>query len=174
MMTSLLKSLDVLVPFAKMRAQRGLFDGMQTPANMRLIAYCRHRLRIDMERVALVLFTRDIGHNSSGWWKNPDYERCWHLSISFIALKDGERLSFDKSEAEKIARAFFADDVRLTWLEPPYSPHGKISDVWHYRLFADPSWAPFKPRGEVYSRDWTPAGWRSFSDIHEPQPEETT
>ncbi len=68
--------------------------------------------------------------------------------------------------SEQLARAFSGADARLTWIEGPYSPEGRNRDVWHYRLFCDEGWAPFIPRGEVYSRDWTPAGWRSFSDIH--------
>jgi hypothetical protein len=37
--------------------------------------------------------------------------------------------------------------------------------VWHYRLFADPSWAAIVPRGEVYSTELTEAGYLSFSEL---------
>lgn len=38
--------------------------------------------------------------------------------------------------------------------------------VHHYRLFCDKAWKPILPRGEVYSKDWTPADWKSWSDVH--------
>jgi hypothetical protein len=62
--------------------------------------------------------------------------------------------------------AFFGDDARLTWHEGPHTATGKAEEVHHYRLFCDEAWHPIKPRGEVYSRDWTPADWQSFSDLH--------
>lgn len=163
---TLFTSLDALVPFARLRSQRGFYDGRMTPQNLRLRDLCRHRYRVDFERVAVVIFTRDVGHHTSGWWKNPDYERCFHLSISYKVRIDGAPLDHDRAESEKIARAFYGDDVRHVWVEGPYSPEGLAADVWHYRLFCDPAWVPFTPRGEVYNTDWTPAGWKSFSDIH--------
>ena len=65
-----------------------------------------------------------------------------------------------------IARAFWPRDATMAWIEKPYTPEGRRIDVWHYRLFCDAAWEPILPRGEVYSRDLTGAGWRSFSDIH--------
>lgn len=160
-------SLDKLVPFARLRAARMIYNGQVTPENQKLIGRCTHELRIDMERAAMVIFTRDTGHHTSRWWKNPDYERCFHLSISFhLMAKSWVKTGFDKVNGEKIARAFYGDGARWTWLEPPYTPQGRAADVWHYRLFADPSWTPMKPAGEVYSREDTPADWKSFSEIH--------
>lgn len=162
----LFKDLDSLVPFARLRAQRGIYSGRMTPQTERLIELCRHRYRIDQERVAVIIFTRDAGHHTSGWWKNPDYERCYHLSLSYRARVDGTALEHDRASSQKIAQAFFSDDVRQVWIEGPYSPEGRAHGVWHYRLFCDPSWAPTQPRGEVYNRSDTPADWRSFSEIH--------
>ncbi|MNL61322.1 hypothetical protein D3C87_1852290 [compost metagenome] len=68
--------------------------------------------------------------------------------------------------AEKWAKAFYGDEVKNLWIEPPYTEVGKEHGVYHYRLFCDEAWKPMKPRGEVYSKDWTPADWKSFSDIH--------
>jgi len=68
------------------------------------------------------------------------------------------------SELNKGAK--FCDDRRLLWIEPPYSPEGRRSDVHHYRLFCDEHWQPIKPRGEVYSTDFTEKGWKSFSELH--------
>lgn len=105
----------------------------------------------------LMIFTRDIGHHSSGWWKNPDYERCYHLSISF----DG---GINKNHLEKIIKGLFGTNRNLIWVEPPYSEAGKSKETWHYRLFCDEHWQPIKPRGEVYSTQFTERGWKSFSE----------
>lgn len=70
-----------------------------------------------------------------------------------------------------LATAFFGADARRCWIEGPYSPEGKYRDVWHYRLFCDPAWQPISPKGEVYTKEQTPADWRSFSEIHGYKPE---
>lgn len=63
--------------------------------------------------------------------------------------------------------AFYGDAKRYVWAEPPYTPDGRRSETWHYRVFCDPSWSPIVPRGEVYSRELTEAGWLSFSDLED-------
>lgn len=138
----------------KEQAGRGLFDGTEHTA--RYMYRCRHQCP---NTHALLIFSRDTGHHTSGWWKNPDYERCYHLSISF---EDGH----SRKMAERWCKALFGDHVAKLWIEPPYSPAGKARDVWHYRLFCDAGWEPLVPRGEVYSKDWTPADWKSWSDLH--------
>jgi len=119
---------------------------------------------------ALVIFTRDTGHHSSGWWKNPDYERCYHLSLSFHDVETTQPASHQTALAERIARAFFGDNVSKLWIEPPYSDEGRTRDVYHYRLFCDQGWQPIVPRGEVYSRELTERGWKSWSDLHNGEP----
>lgn len=106
-----------------------------------------------------IIFTRDEGYHSCGWWKNPDYERCWHLSISFPGGKS-------KNSLDKIITGLFGEHKRLIWVESPYSKEGKQAEVWHYRLFCDENWQPVKPRGEVYSTQFTERGWKSFSELH--------
>lgn len=106
-----------------------------------------------------LIFTRDIGHHTSGWWKNPDYERCYHLSISFPGGKN-------KNALEKILDGLFGEDKKKLWIEPPYSKEGKSMEVWHYRLFCDQYWQPIIPRGEVYSKEFTELGWKSYSELH--------
>lgn len=113
---------------------------------------------------ALILFTRDEGHHTCGWWKNPDYERCYHLSISFMD-KFQNRKPHKKKEAEKLVKLFFGNNSNLVWCEPPYSKEGLKNEVWHYRLFCDENWKAIKPRGEVYSTQFTEVGWKSFSEI---------
>ena len=159
-------NLDALAPYARLVAKRRVFDGKMTSANMRVIRTCTHKVRYRQGLLASVTFTRDIGHNSGGWWKNPDYERCLHLSIAFVEELPHGRIPFQKKEGEITARAFFGDDVGLSWFEGAHSEEGKACGVGHYRLFCDPGWNPFKPRGEVYNTDWTPKDWKSFSDLH--------
>lgn len=162
----LFTELGPLVSFAKLRAKRGIYDGRADKQNMRLLRQCSHLYSINPEVSARLIYSRDAGHHSSGWWKNPDYERCLHLSISFCVNPTDAPLTFDKRQAQTIAESFFGGDTRKCWIEPPYSPEGKHADVHHYRLFCDQSWTPMLPRGEVYHREFTEIGWRSFSEIH--------
>lgn len=167
-------NLSALVPFAKLRANRGLYDGLVNDRNMRLMRVCSHLLAVSPIESARLIYTRDVGHHSSGWWKNPQYERCFHLSISFCVNPTNAPLPFRKPFAERVAKAFWGDDCRKAWVEPPYSEHGKHCDVHHYRLFCDPAWSPILPHGEVYDKSDTPPGWKSFSEIHgyTPAPED--
>lgn len=140
------------------RSERGTWNGgVLTP----YFQSCRY---VDGNTGTLLLFTRDVGYHSSGWWKNPDYERCRHLSLSFFDPETREPRPRDCLATREIVKLFFGRDRRLLWCEPPYSDDGKRSDVWHYRLFCDPGWQPIKPRGEVYNRELTEAGWKSYSD----------
>lgn len=110
---------------------------------------------------ATIVFTRDTGYHSCGWWKNPDYERCWHLSISF-------RGGNEKKALKQILENLFGEFKNLIWVEPPYSDQGRSMEVWHYRLFCDENWQPIKPRGEVYHTQFTERGWKSFSELNQP------
>jgi hypothetical protein len=114
---------------------------------------------------AVIRFTRDTSYHTSGWWKNPDYERCYHLSLSFFDPHSFERIGKQQKLSELWVKEFFGNNRKLLWCEPPFSPIGKTLDVWHYRLFCDESWNPIKPRGEVYTREFTEAGWLSWSDV---------
>ncbi len=110
-----------------------------------------------MQYECLIIFTRDAGHHTCGWWKNPQYERCWHLSISFPG-------GIHKKGLEKILDSLFGPDKNKLWIEPPYSKVGKQKEVWHYRLFCDENWKGIIPQGEVYSKEFTEKGWLSYSD----------
>lgn len=162
----LFTDLGPLVAFARLRAQRRFYDGTNLPANMALMQLCAHLYAINPEVSARMIYTRDIGHHSGGWWKNPAYERCVHLSVSFCVNPTDAPLPFDRKEAEKIALAFFGDDCAKAWVEPPVTPEGIKCGVYHYRLFCDEGWQPIMPHGEVYSKDDTPPRWKSFSEIH--------
>lgn len=166
MLMHLFADVGTLATFAKLRAQRGTYNGLVNDRNMALMRACSHLYRIDAVTSARMIYTRDVGHHTSGWWKNPDYERCLHLSLSFCVNPTDAPLPFDRKEAEKIARAFFADDCSKAWVEPPYSAEGKRCDVYHYRVFCNEGWEPIVPQREVYTRDDTPADWKSFGELH--------
>jgi hypothetical protein len=134
-------------------AASGLWDGR---SQSEYFENCRWLL----ERFpCTIVFTKETGYHSSGWWKNPDYERCWHLSIAFPGGKDKKGLS-------DILVYLFGQFKNLLWVEPPYSDIGKSKEVWHYRLFCDENWQPIKPRGEVYNTHFTERGWKSFSELN--------
>lgn len=149
--------------YLKRCAAVGEYNGVMTPSAQYYVDYCKVGYRPDG---AILIFTRDTGHHTSGWWKNPDYERCLHLSISFRDPETGERAPHNKPVSHLWVDEFFGPTKNLIWAEPPYTPEGKAADVWHYRVFYAPGWiAPVLPRKEVYSKDWTPAGWLSYSDV---------
>lgn len=135
-------------------ADGGTFDGLRVDDPY--LEQCRWWLeRFD----CIAILTRDTGYHTSGWWKNPDYERCYHLSVSFPG-------GMKRKMLEYILRNLFHDSRRLLWCEGPFTEAGKQCGVFHYRLFCNPEWQPLKPRGEVYNRDFTEAGWKSFSELH--------
>jgi hypothetical protein len=68
-------------------------------------------------------------------------------------------------ETEKWLDAFYRDAKCHVWSEPPFSKTGKAFGMWHYRVFCTKFWTPITPRGEVYSRELTEAGWKSFSEL---------
>lgn len=160
-----------MIARARKLSKYGTYSGfLQSAEDARYMRRCTH---VDLARGLQCIFTRSSGMHSCGWWKNSDYERCEHLSISFfeptssLAIGVPKRLPYDRQRGAQIAKEFFRENVRLLWVEPPYSETGKLLDVYHYRLFCDPSWAPILPRGEVYNRENTPAEWRSWSDVHD-------
>lgn len=162
------------------RSRQGTCQGLRE--DLPYVAFCTID---DDETGTRVMFTRDAGHHTSGWLKNPEYERCYHLSLSFY---DGEAIRAAAEEARlrrtrmpapsQVAAiphqpslaalwvsAFFGDDKRLIWEEGWKSFEGKAAQVRHWRLFCDGHWRPIKPRGEVYSTELTEKGWRSWSEV---------
>lgn len=134
-------------------ANQGTFDGKNATEYFRS---CYHFFE---EPPHSVLFTRDVGAHTSGWKKNPDFERCYHLSLSF---KSGS----EKKLELKYLKSLFGENYKWLWIEPPFSILGKGRDIWHYRLFCDKNWKAIRPKGEPYDTTNTPKGWKSFSEVH--------
>lgn len=156
---------EQLVLMARLAANTAAtFDGRQMPDRR-----CVHDVRHAGLRL---IYTRDEGMHSSGWFKNPQFERCLHLSISFrdptypVGGDPPPAEPFDWYVADRLVESFFGEHRRKAWHEGPKSREGKYRGVEHWRVFTDPAWVPIMPAGEVYSRDLTEAGWRSWSEIH--------
>lgn len=120
-----LRTREQLVAHARLTASaEPVYTGYGTLLDRQTIARCRHDFRSG-DLVHLLLFTRDGGMHSSGWWKNPDYERCWHLSLSFLDAETAESAPHDHGEARRWCELFFGDHTRYLWIEPPFSDHGR-------------------------------------------------
>lgn len=151
--------IEKVVAELRRRAMTGFAEGQFTPYMelCRMVAFGTS-----------LLLTRDVGYHTSGWWKNPDYERCWHFSMapapSEVWMPSTPELN--KKLKARWLKAVFGDNLKLTWVEPPHTNRGRQIDVWHWRLFCDENWQPMKPRGEVYSKEFTEVGWKSFSEVN--------
>lgn len=134
------------------------------------------------ELTVIVMFSRDAGHHSGGWFKNPDYEYCYHLSLSYRG-SDGDPLNSARRLerapqmhrlSEVFIKAFYDKFTHLVWAEPPFSKIGKKLQVWHYRVFTNERWQPMHPRGEVYTTEFTEKGWKSYSELYGRKPDTVT
>ena len=116
--------------------------------------------------------SRDRMHHSVGWWRNAEYEYCWHLSMSArpvdverasragIALPPGTETLVALPDGEETywGRLFFSEHAHKVWHEPggtdPRLSRAEAhlhSVIVHLRLFLDPeTFEPFIPTGEVY------------------------
>lgn len=112
-----------------------------------------------------MIFMRETGYHSSGWWKNPDYERCYHLSLSFHNFIAHTAAAYDQPIAKAWVSLLFGEAQRYIWEEGPAMKRRQgDSEVRHYRVFCDLLWQPIIPRGEVYTKQFTERGWLSWSD----------
>lgn len=158
-----------VVAHLRAAAATGTFHGRENAAWEIYRDRCHYECRVTGARL---LFTRDEGMHSCGWFKNPDYERCYHLSTSPLpsVLLGPDGRPFPTPELTPAVlgawvRAFFGADVDKVWSESPKSRAGKEVGVWHWRLFCDAHWRPILPRKEVYSKDFTELDWRSASEV---------
>lgn len=110
-----------------------------------------------------LLLTKDKMHHSVGWWRNAEYEYCWHLSISAwdrasIVKGHPEPEDIPPDEERYWSFAFFPTHFDKLWHEPGgtdprLTPEEKQRHrhFAHLRLFLDPeTFHPFIPTGEVY------------------------
>lgn len=149
----------ILLLDLKRKAEAGIYYGREPGP------YFSSCMGLDPRTGTRLIYTRDEGMHSSGWFKNPDYERCYHLSLSYFDPLTYEARPKDRKLTRIWLNGFFGQNVNLLWCEPPATNEGVMKDVWHYRLFCNPAWQPIKPRGEVYSREFTEKGWKSFSEV---------
>lgn len=153
------RSMDQLITRMKVHAESGLFSGKSIEHRLPYFDNARQQ---HYESGTSLIYTRDSGHHTSGWWKNPDYERCYHLSLSFWDFKHLAPRPFEHKQAKLWVQAFYGNWIRYIWEEGPAQKLD--AEVRHYRVFCDLQWQPIIPRGEVYTREFIEAGWKSWSD----------
>lgn len=113
------------------------------------------RSRVDRDQVVSILYTLDRGAHASGWWRNSEYESCFHLSI--VGMSEGKYSDIADIERRAWAIAMFGEQVSKCWNEPPASWADRYRTArasvatWHTRLFVDQQLRPIIPRGEVYT-----------------------
>lgn len=157
--------MDYVVRQLRRRAKTGINRGrgMDFPYQV----YCTMEHRATGTKL---IYTRDAGHHTSGWLKNPQYERCLHLSLTFWEYPEMVRpRPFEPQLARLWVEAFFGEHCAKLWEEGPFSAIGRINNCRHWRLFCDEHWVPRMPVGEVYSTELTEIGWKSWSELH-PEP----
>lgn len=131
----------------------------------------RHKLQVDSyldwgDLVVSILLTFDKGPHSSGWWRNSEYNQCWHVSIVGIRPPESRLLVNQTPKFEEVPQAerrawcrviFGDEDVKKAWNEPPasaldaYRDAPASSSTWHTRVFVDRDGHSIIPQGEVYS-----------------------
>jgi len=128
---------------------------------------------IEPELAVSLSFSRDRMHHAVGWWRNAEYEYCWHLSVACKVFEGGGQREwadvpfehFPHDELRYWATAFYGKDIDKTWTEPGGTDPRLTSvekrihaTMWHVRLFLHPEilnpqgepFHPFIPEGEVY------------------------
>lgn len=120
-----------------------------------------HRLAAEVQ-ISLI-YSFDHGPHASGWWRNSDYDRCFHLS--FAALNGSAYVDMPEIDRRAWPRAFFGDNVAMAWWEPPAAEGDPYRNApasrytHHVRLFIDRATGrPIVPAGEVYTLKPWPEG----------------
>lgn len=146
---------------------RLLRSAVQDPWDGRGAVGRGHRARVqsvaEPALAASVLLTLDHGaHLNAGWWRNSEYETCWHLSL--VGFVRGQYLAggpvvatLPREEVAAWGLAVFGEAVSMAWNEPPAAEHDAYRTAeasrhtWHTRLFIDQHMQPILPTGEVYT-----------------------
>ncbi len=153
----------------QMKAKAELYKGRFPLANNKIGLAIVNSCLAQYEQPGLIttlIYTADDGMHAVGWWKNPDYARCYHLSIAYW-YPDSTVAPKQNKATQEWVDLFFHPHANWVWTEPPYSAIGKRKNVWHYRLFADEHWQPRLAEGEVYSTLKTERGWLSYSELQD-------
>lgn len=163
----------VLVSAMRHEALDGWYTGTPETARMH-IARAITTGAVEPELTVSLSFSRDRMHHSVGWWRNAEYEYCWHLSVaakvvdgaSQEAWSDATFEPFPHDELRYWVAAFYGKDIDKTWTEPGgtdprLTPAERRvhATMWHVRLFLHPEmlspagepFYPFIPKGEVYT-----------------------
>jgi hypothetical protein len=145
------------------RARRGWYLGdMETLQRfaVREVVRCV----TEPELTISLLVSRDKMHHSVGWWRNAEYEYCWHVSLS-TREADQAMAKVPDDEVRYWAHAFFPEDYDKIWTEPggtdprlTLEEKRRHATMWHLRVFLEPQlldsrgepFHPFIPKGEVY------------------------
>lgn len=114
----------------------------------------------DPDIVVSIIASLDTGTHASGWWRNSEYDSCWHMSL--CALEPGVRfVDLPDIDLRQWSRAVFGEHVSKSWTEPPASKTDAYRDApasaytTHVRVFLNRQGIPIQPTGEVYDlRPW--------------------
>lgn len=107
-----------------------------------------------------IIASHDQGTHASGWWRNSEYDRCWHLSLAALAHDSSMGVGYaDLPDLDRRAwaKAVFREHLAISWTEPPaskldiYRSAAASPYTTHIRVFLDRQGRPIKPTGEVYT-----------------------
>lgn len=135
--------------------QKMRFTALTRPWDGRSQTIARHiayfKELTDSEAMTCIILTFDIGHHGCGWWKNSQYDRCLHLSISMSndGINSVEATQEEiKAWIELVFKDVHPDALKWLWREPGY----ERKEINHYRLFYSKiTNQPILPEGEVYT-----------------------
>lgn len=144
------------------RIERLVMTAGAHPWDGRFPTHARHRIvEASPHDPALhlsLILTLDHGTHASGWWRNSQYDLCFHLSICGLSADRSEYETPLEAEMRWWATAFFSIDVDKAWIEPPASALDRYrfarssAHTWHVRLFLDrETGEAILPKGEVYT-----------------------
>lgn len=100
------------------QALRGWYTGDEATL-MRFGAWRDIIARTNPELRIRLCLTRDKMHHSVGWWRNAEYELCWHLSISaWDRQRRPEPEDIPPEEERYWSFAAFPQNTDKLWHEP--------------------------------------------------------
>jgi len=146
----------------QMKIRALIFNGL--PWSGSVIDSCT-AIYTQKKQITQLIYTKDIGTPFDSWFKTPDYERCFHLALTYWHT-DWEPKPNNEKETNEWLHLFFDPFTNWVWAENVHGENDKKLDIWHYRLFTDTRWKPITPQGGVYSKLKTELHWLSYSDLN--------